>query len=55
MDFAGRASPQDSVKERTLSVLRSLSLNFCVNLMDFCGNFHDNAPEVEPSALTWRR
>jgi hypothetical protein len=44
MDFAGGASPQDSVKERTLAVLRSLSLNFCVNLMDFCGDFQGHEP-----------
>ena len=46
MDFAGGASPQDSVEERTLAVLRSLSLNFCVNLIDFCGNFHDAGPGI---------
>ena len=36
MGFAGRALPQNSANKTKSNIPRSLSLNLCVNLLDFC-------------------
>jgi hypothetical protein len=38
--------PADVVRKRIFTIPRSLSLNLCVNLMDFCVNLHGNASEM---------
>ena len=48
MDFADRTSPQDSVKNATFTIPRCLSLNLCVNLLNFCVNLDCRGRKKSP-------